>query len=228
MASANTTAPFNKWAGFPFTTTPEDRIGPPPPYTNPALQANLFFRVFLGLISLLVTLVPTRLLWRTGEFGGTVFCVMLLVLNLITVINALIWRNDDVQTWWKGDVWCDVQAYTFFPLHTAFNVSLFEIMRSLASKIALNRADKPTRSERRRQRITSALVIFTVPVIQVALTYFATMSRYNISTLVGCVAAYYPGWLFLVFYVIPTPLFAIGAAIMAGKPHKHSRVRSAS
>ncbi len=217
MASGNTSLPFNKWAGAPFTTTPEDRIGPPPPYTNPALQANLFFRVFLGIISLFVTWVPTRLLWRTGEFGGTVFCVMLLILNLWAVINALIWRNDDVETWWKGDGWCDIQIYTFFAFHTAFNTSLFEIMRSLASKISLNRTDKLTQSERRRERITSALVIFTVPVIQVVLTYFVTIGRYNIATLVGCVAAYYPCWIFLVFYVVPTPVFAIGAAVMSGK-----------
>ncbi len=217
-SSTNTTAqPFNKWANYPFQTTPEDRIGPPPPYTNPLLQVNLFFRVFLSLISLFVTWVPARLLWRTGEFAGTVFCVMLLVLNLITVVNALIWRNDDVRTWWKGDGWCDILTYTFFALHTAFNISLFEIMRGLAGKVSLSRVDRMSPSERRRERINSALVIFTFPVIQVALTYFSTISRYNIATLVGCGAVYYPSWIYLVFYIIPTPVFALLAAIMAGE-----------
>ncbi|KAK4043185.1 hypothetical protein C8A01DRAFT_32675 [Parachaetomium inaequale] len=216
MASTNSTLPPNRWAVYGFTTTPEERIGPGAPYASPALQANLFFRVFLGIVSLFVTWVPARLLWRNGEFGGTVFCIMLLVLNLITVVNALIWRNNNVQTWWAGHGWCDIQTYTFFALHTAFNICMFEIMRSLASKVALNRTIKPTRSERRRQHIVSALIIFTVPVIQVILTYFSTVSRYNVSTLVGCSAVYYPNWIYLVFYIIPTPVFAVLAAYMAG------------
>ncbi|EAQ89200.1 hypothetical protein CHGG_05819 [Chaetomium globosum CBS 148.51] len=215
MASTNTTLPPNRFAQFGFTTTPDERIGPGAPYTSPSLQVNLFFRVFLGLVSLFVTWVPARLLWRNGEFAGAVICIMLLVLNLITVINALIWRNDNVQTWWAGQGWCDMMTYTYFAMHTAFNICMFEIMRGLASKVALNRADKPTRSERRRQRIVSALVIFTVPVIQVILTYFTTFGRYNVSTLIGCSAVYYPNWLFLVFYILPTPVFAVGAAYMA-------------
>jgi pheromone a factor receptor len=217
MASTNSTQPVNKWALFGFTTTSEERIGPGPPYTSPALQVNLFFRVFLGIISLFVTWVPARLLWRNGEFGGTVLCVMLLVLNLQTVVNALIWRNDNAETWWAGYGLCDIQAYSNFALHTAFNISLFEIMRGLASKVALDRTVKLTRSERRRQRIVSALVIFTFPVIEVILLYFASFGRYNISTLVGCDAVYYPNWIFLVFYILPTPVFAVGAAYMAGE-----------
>ncbi|KAL2164561.1 hypothetical protein VTH06DRAFT_3778 [Thermothelomyces fergusii] len=204
-----------RWAQFGFTTTPDERIGPGPPYSSPALRANLFFRVFLGFVSLFVTWVPARLLWRSGEFGGTVICVMLLVLNLITVVNSLIWRDDDVGRWWAGQGWCDILNYTFFAMHSAFNICMFEIMRGLASKVALNRAVKPTRSERRRQRVVSALVIFTVPAIQVVLTYFVTSGRYAISTLVGCGAVYYPNWIYLVFYILPTPVFAVGAAYMA-------------
>jgi pheromone a factor receptor len=214
MAAKNNTS---LWNSMGFTTTAEERIGPGPPYTSPALQANLFFRVFLSLISFFVALVPARLLWRNGEFAGTVFCVMLLIFNVITIVNALIWRDNNVENWWAGYGWCDIQVYTFFALHTAFNVSMFEIQRGLASRVALRRADKPTRNEIRRGRIISAAVIFTFPVIQVVLTYFSTISRYNISTLVGCSAVYYPNWIYLVFYIIPTPVFAVLAAITAGE-----------
>ncbi|KAL2201353.1 pheromone A receptor-domain-containing protein [Corynascus similis CBS 632.67] len=215
MVSPNDTMSPNRWAQYGFTTTADGRIGPGGSYTSLALLVNLFFRVFLGLVSLFITWVPARLLWRSGEFGGTAICVMLLILNLITVINALIWHDDNVEKWWPGQGWCDFLAYTFFAMHTAFNICMFEIMRGLASKVALNRAVKPTRSERRRQRVVSAIVIFTIPTIQVMLTYFATFGRYNVSTLVGCSAVYYPNWVYLVFYVLPTPVFAVAAAYMA-------------
>ncbi|KAK4123685.1 hypothetical protein N657DRAFT_716867 [Parathielavia appendiculata] len=204
------------WHALGFTTTSEERTGPGPPYTTPALQANLFFRVFLGIVSLFFTYVPARLLWRNGEFAGTVLCVMMLIFNSTTIVNALIWRDNNVEEWWAGYGWCDIQVYIHFALHTAFNISLFEIMRGLATKVSLRRADKPARSEIRRQRIVSAAVIFTFPVIQVILTFFTTISRYNVSTLVGCSAVYYPGWIYLVFYILPVPVFAALAAYMAG------------
>ncbi|KAH6624967.1 pheromone A receptor-domain-containing protein [Chaetomium sp. MPI-SDFR-AT-0129] len=205
----------NKWATFGFTTSSTDRLGPPAPYTTPPLQINLFFRVFLGLLSLFITWVPARLLWRNGEFAGTVLCTTLLVLNLITVINALLWRDNDVSIWWSGEGWCDVMNYTYFPLHTAFNICMFEIMRGLAGKVALRRAVQPTRGERQRQRVVSAVVIFGVPIVQAVMTYFVTFGRYNVGTLVGCAAVYYPGWMYLVVYILPTPVFAVLAAYYA-------------
>ncbi|KAK0673817.1 putative pheromone receptor [Cercophora samala] len=206
---------FNKWSLYGFTTTPEERIGPDEPYTDPSLQVNLFFRVFLGLISLFITWVPARLLFRSGEFAGTVLCVITMILNFFTVVNALIWRDDNVEEWFAGYGWCDIQTYLKFGLDTAFNICLFEIMRGLASKVAMNRATALTSKERRRNRIISAAVIFTVPAVQMILTYFVAVGRYNVSTLVGCGVYYFPNWIFLVFFILPTPIFSVGAAIMA-------------
>ncbi|KAL2022301.1 hypothetical protein VTK56DRAFT_5699 [Thermocarpiscus australiensis] len=211
----NSTLPPNRWAALGFTTTAQERIGPGPPYTYPALQVNLFFRVFLGLVSLFVTWIPARLLWRNGEFSGAVLCVTLMMINFLTVVNALIWRDNNVQEWYAGYGWCDFQAYAYFGLDTAFNISLFEIHRGLACKVRLNRAVALTYSEKRRQLIISALVIFTVPFIQIVLTYFVMIGRYSISTLAGCVPIYYPSWMLLVFYVLPTPIFIVAAAVMA-------------
>ncbi|VBB86891.1 Putative pheromone receptor [Podospora comata] len=206
---------FNKWSLYGFTTTPEERIGPDEPYTYPSLQVNLFFRVFLGLVSLFITWVPARLLFRSGEFAGTVLCVITMILNFFAVVNALIWRDDNVEEWFAGYGWCDIQTYLKFALDTAFNICLFEIMRGLASKVAMNRATALTSKERRRNRIISAAVIFTVPAVQMILTYFVAVGRYNVSTLVGCGVYYFPNWVFLVFFILPTPIFSIGAAIMA-------------
>ncbi|KAK4457955.1 pheromone A receptor-domain-containing protein [Cladorrhinum samala] len=213
--AASTSNP-NKWAVFGFTTTPEERIGPDPPYTYQALQVNLFFRVFLGVVSLFITWIPGRLLYRNGEFGGMMLCALTMTLNFFTIINALIWRNDDVESWYAGYGWCDLQAYILFALHTSFNIALFEVMRGLAAKCAIDRVTSLTSGEKQRQQITSAVVIFAIPIIQVILTYPLAVGRFNVSTLVGCSVYYMPNWLFLIFFVIPTPIFITGAAIMAG------------
>ncbi|KAK3322344.1 pheromone A receptor-domain-containing protein [Apodospora peruviana] len=198
-----------------WTTTPEDRAGPGPPYTDPSLQVNLFFRVFLGFLSIFIAFVPARLLWWNGEFAATVFCITTIISSFFYAVNALIWRDDKIKTWYAGYGWCDVQVYIVFALETCYNICLFEIMRGLASKVALLRIGGLTTRERRRQHITSALVIFTIPFLQVVLTYFIIHRRYNVSTLAGCTAVYDHDWVFLVFFVLPSPIFILGAGIMA-------------
>ncbi|KAK0646340.1 pheromone A receptor-domain-containing protein [Cercophora newfieldiana] len=213
--SSYSSVPVPDWRPFGFTTTPEQRWSPGPPYTTPSLQANLFFRVFLGVISVLVSGVPARLLWRNGEFAATVFCTAVVIRNIGYIINALIWRNDNVAEWYDGVGWCDLQVYINFASDTAFNTCLFEIMRSLYSKVGLDRVASFSAKERLRNQLISAAVIFTIPVVQLVLTYFTMLRRYNISTLVGCTTIYHFDWLFFVFYVMPTPVFVTLAAILA-------------
>lgn len=210
-------APVPDWRPFGFTTTPQQRWIPGPPFTTPSLQANLFFRVFLGIISVLVSGVPARLLWRNGEFAATVFCTAVVIRNIGYIINALIWRDNNVAEWYDGKGWCDLQVYLNFAADTAFNTCLFEIMRSLYSKVGLDRVSSLSTKERLRGQLISAAVIFTCPVIQLVLTYFTMLRRYNISTLVGCTTIYHFDWLFFLFYVMPTPVFVTLAAILAGK-----------
>jgi len=199
-----------------YTTTPFDREGPPAPFSSPAIQANLFFRVFLGLLALPVIWVPMQVLRRNSEFAGVVFCAVTMFINFLYAVNALIWPNDDVHAWPAGYGWCDLEIYIFFALDTVYNVSLFEIMRNLASKVALRRATSLSAAERRRKRFISAAVIFTFPLLQVISTYFVLLRRYNVSTLVGCTPVYAQNVLFLVFFVIPSPCFTLCAGFLAG------------
>ncbi|KAM7199822.1 pheromone receptor 1 [Rhypophila sp. PSN 637] len=208
-------ATFNLDGGdVPWTTTPELRLGPGAPYTDPSLQVNLFFRVSLGFTAIFVSLVPAKLLWLNGEFAATIFCLSTAISNFFYVVNALIWHDDNVETWSAGYGWCDLQVYFEFALQTSYNICLFEIMRGLASKVAVQRLGSLTAAEKRRQHIISAIVIFTLPVLQMVLTYFVLLRRYNVSTLAGCSAVYDPNWIFLLFFVIPAPLFVFGAGVM--------------
>ncbi|KAK3944705.1 pheromone A receptor-domain-containing protein [Diplogelasinospora grovesii] len=208
------------WSSFNgsigITTTPDQRTSwLEPPYTYPALQVNLFFRVFLGLVSMIVIWAPMKLLWKHGEFAATVFCASTTVINLFYTINALIWHDNNVQEWWAGYGWCDLQSYTSWPLHTIYNICIFEIMRGLADKVGVLRVSSLTASERRRKVLISAAIIFIIPFYQLILFYFIVVGRYNISALVGCTNYYDPDWLFFVSYQIPTPVFIIAAAFMA-------------
>lgn len=200
-----------------YTTTPELRVGPGPPYTNTSLEINLVFRVSLGIVATLLCYVPMRLLWKSGEFSAAMFCITTMALNLFYVINALIWRDDDVQNWFAGYGWCDLQIYVVFAVQTLYSASIFAIMRNLASKVGMMRATSLTASEKRRRNITESLIMFPLPLLQILLTYFVLAQRYNVSTLIGCTNSYDKTWLYVIFYHLPTPAFAILTVIFAGK-----------
>nr|CCI69939.1 pheromone receptor 1 [Neurospora africana] len=199
-----------------YTTTPEERLGPPAPYTDIGLQVNLFFRVFLGILGILIPLVPARLLWINGEFSATVHCMSTVTLNFFYVVNSLIWRDNNVKKWYAGYGWCDFHTYVFFAVGTIFHTTLFDIMLGLANKIGNPRVTSLSPREKKRKNRISALIIFGNPVLQVLLTYFLLTQRYDVSTLAGCNAIFDPNGVFFVFFILPSPVFTLGAAGLAG------------
>nr|CAO78599.1 pheromone receptor 1 [Neurospora discreta] len=199
-----------------YTTTPEERLGPPAPYTNVGLQVNLFFRVFLGILGILIPLVPARLLWINGEFSATVHCMSTVTLNFFYVVNSLIWRDNNVKKWYAGYGWCDFHTYVFFAVETIFHTTLFDIMLGLAIKIGNPRVTSLSPKEKKRKDRVSALIIFANPVLQVLLTYFLITQRYDVLTLAGCNAIFDPNGVFFVFFILPSPVFTLGAAGLAG------------
>lgn len=186
-------------------------------YTSPSLTANLVFRVFLGILAILALCVPTKLLWRNGEFAAVVFCLDVVIFNIFYVVNSLIWPNDNVASWWAGYGWCDIQVYMQYSLETLYAACVFAIMRHLAHQVGLMRVTALTISEKRRRNLIQALVLFPIPLLQVALNYLVMAQRYDIVTLIGCVTAYDSSWPYLVFFVLPAPIFTIGAVYFASK-----------
>ncbi|KAH8880394.1 pheromone receptor [Thozetella sp. PMI_491] len=205
-------------------TTEQPGLGPGDgPYTNPSLQANLFFRVFLGILANICCWVPMKLLWSNGEFAAAVFCLTTMVLNVFYSVNAMIWPDENTAKWWLGHGWCDMQVYLFYALDTLYTACVFEIMRQLADKVALSRVTSLSRAERRRRHLVSGLVIFPIPLLQVIMTWFVQSQRYSIGPLIGCLANYDSTLPYLITFVIPPPILTLGAAIFAALTWKRFR-----
>ncbi len=131
-----------------------------------------------------------------------------------------------------GYGWCDIQVYLIFALDTLYSACVFEIMRTLANKVALSRATGLSSSEKRRRTMISASSLFPIPLFQVAFTWFILSQRYSIAPLIGCLSNYDSTWPFLVFYVLPAPLLTIAAVVAAGefelspRPRRHGENRT--
>ncbi|SPN98367.1 uncharacterized protein DNG_01412 [Cephalotrichum gorgonifer] len=181
-----------------------------------SLTANMICRVVFGSLSNLFMWVPLSLLYRNGELAAVVLIAATMVYNAGTVVNAIVWQTDNVSSWWMGFGYCDVFVYLNYPILTIYTSSVLAIMRNLAAQISLMRADSLNLHEKRRRNLVQALIIFPVPILQVAWIYPLSVHRYYVLTLVGC--TWWPSrtWPSVVFFCLPQPAFALAAAWYAG------------
>ncbi|KAL7901041.1 pheromone A receptor domain-containing protein [Trichoderma sp. SZMC 28014] len=188
-------------------------LGPPPDVTNtPSLTANLICRVLFALIGNLVCVVPLRLLYGNGELAAALFILVVELQNFEYIVNALIWRNDDVESWWPGYGLCDVNSHVRNLSIGLFNSCLLAIMRNLSLQIGNLRASPLTKKEKTQRNIVQAIIIFPLPLLQIVWTYPLAEHRYYIGTLVGCTWANDESWPYLIFYVVLSTLMPVVTA----------------
>ncbi|KAM0347106.1 hypothetical protein ACHAPU_005045 [Fusarium lateritium] len=184
----------------------------PETITTPSLTANLVCRVLLSILANLACIVPLKNLYRNGEFAAVVFIANIQWANLDTIINALIWRNDDTSKWWSGQGFCDLSPYYTNFTNALFGTCLLAIMRNLAQQVGLLRANPLSVQERRRRNLFQALIMFPLPIIQVAWVWPLTTQRYAVATLAGCSWVAWPSWPYMVFFVIAPVVIALATA----------------
>lgn len=181
---------------------------------NPGLVANMVFRVLLAIIGTSLCWVPFQLLRRNGDFAATVLIVVVAIMNLFTVINSLLWRNDDWDQWWDGVGLCDIEVYLITPLQTVYAAAIFAIVRQVANQLKLSRVTQP---DRMKTALTQAAIMFPIPVVQLAFTWFDLAQRYNIGTLVGCMVVFDNSWPKFLVYDAPAPAFVVACVPYARK-----------
>ncbi|XXH04974.1 ssDNA-binding protein, mitochondrial [Hypoxylon texense] len=188
-----------------------------------SLWANLVLRIFLAVVTTILSLVPLRLASQNGELAPAALIITIGIINLFTALNSAIWRTDDYTGWWNGAGLCDLEVYLQAPLYTAYAASIFAISRRVAQQVKIAHIAQPSREERARAARVQAATIFLIPLAQLAFTFFDISQRYKIGTLVGCLPVYDVSWPRVVLYEAPNPffvLFTIPYAILAWKRYR--------
>lgn len=179
---------------------------------------NIIFRSILHFAAVVSCLVPMQLFCRSGELAGATLVISGAIMNLYHLTNTLTWHNDDVANWPRAYGWCDIQLASAVPLETLVAATTCTILRNVANQISSLRATTLTGNEKRRKNLIHALIIFPVPLLQAFLYFFVIGMRYNISGIIGCQAIFQTNWVFVVFFLLPCPTFALCAGYYAGKP----------
>ncbi|KAI1842793.1 hypothetical protein JX266_010969 [Neoarthrinium moseri] len=202
--------------------------GPAPDGYAAGMRANQICRVSLAIIGTALLWVPFRLLVQNREFVATVLVVDVAIINLFTIINASLWPNDHWDDWWDGQGLCDLEVYVTVPLHTLYAACIFAIMRNLAHRLRLRRMGELTKREKRRETVLQAVILFTVPAIQLVCMWFVQTQRYLIGGVLGCFASYDDDVLKIIVFNAPPALFAVFTVPFAYLTWKRFRQASKS
>lgn len=187
------------------------------PGVTTSFTINWICRLILGPLGLLFSWVPFYLLRRNGEFAACVMVATNWILIVYLYVNALIWHNEDIEASWGGQGWCDIQMYTQFAMTTIYSACVCAIMRRLAKSVGLERVTTLTAKERKNRIFVQSLIIFPAPIIQVILTPFVQGHPYTLMPVNGCGKAFDGNVIYLIFFVIPSPIYTAAACVYACK-----------
>ncbi|KAK6585684.1 hypothetical protein PZA11_002411 [Diplocarpon coronariae] len=190
-------------------------------YDEPAVVANAANAIALpifAVLALLITYLPLRSFYRVKNVAACSIIFVVNVVNLMTLINTLIWPSDDWTTWWLGYGVCDVEVLLRFPITLALVTSLCCLSKGLADALDTEHAVfNQTKAQRRRKVIADVLFCWAVPVMQMVLHYVVQAGRYMIAPVFGCTDQQDNSWPMLVIFSIWGPLFILLNVYYAGR-----------
>jgi pheromone a factor receptor len=149
-------------------------------------------------------------LYRVKNLPACTMIVVTILMNFYTFINAIIWPNDNISSWWNGHGLCDVEVLTRSVCATLIATATACLSRNLAQAVdAENPRLFETATQRRRRHIGEFLFIFGIPFVELVTHYVYQASRYAIITIYGCVDVIDYSWPSLVLILIWPTFFSL-------------------
>jgi pheromone a factor receptor len=191
---------------------------------GPSIEGVVF--PFLTLLTILLSIAP--FIWhikhRNLPASSLVFWIVLV--DIFYFINALIWPNDDLDSWWRGYGLCDLEVKLQVAATIGIPTSLVCIMRNLARVLDTSRTVlQPSPAQRRRQYAIEALLCFGAPVYMIIAHYVVQNVRYYIFGISGCVPGFDNSWPSIVLIEIWSPFFSVVAVYYSSKLRIHYHER---
>jgi len=159
------------------------------------------------------------LIWhgKHRNLAAAYLIAIIMVNNLIIFVNAIIWHNDKISTWWLGLGYCDVVIKLVMATSTAVPSAVLCILKQLADVMNTDRMPvNATQAQQRRTTIYGILLLVGIPCLTMLLHFITQSSRYFITGIGGCSATMSATWTSSVFIVLPPLLLALVDAWFAG------------
>ena len=194
--------------------------------------------ILLSLGNLLVILlILPPIFWhaRNRNIGATLLVGCVIMLNLQSLINALLWPTDNIAKWYNGSGLCDVEVKLQVAAQVASPAALGCVLRALARVMDTRRTQLvQTKAQRWRGYAIDLLWCFGFPMLQMLFHYIVKPGRYYLFGIIGCVPAVSNSWLTILLLLVPPVIWTLIDAYYASKyspsppPHLHSQANTHS
>lgn len=177
------------------------------PVADPINAVMLPTFAFLAIV---VTYLPLSAFYSMNVFAPCMIVIVLDLTNFMSFINAIIWPNDNWDSWWAGYGLCDIEGTLRYPVTLAFACALCCFSKSMAEALDIDKASLyQSLAMKRRKLLSDALFCCAAPVLQLALHYVVQSGRYGIVPVFGCADQIDNSWPTIVILVLPAPIFTL-------------------
>lgn len=186
-------------------------------YTGPAIYSSAVAVAILCGLAVFLDIPPFIWHARNHNFAAASLVLWVILINLMYFVNAIIWPNDDVATWFSGIILCDIEIKLQVGSWVAIVGSLACIMRNLARVMDTEAGIfVPTKAQRIRQRAVDITLCFGFPVLIIALSCIPQYYRYFLVGINGCVPAFDESWPTIAIIYIWPPILSLVDTYYAG------------
>lgn len=164
----------------------------------------------LALLTILFCVPPFVWHVKNRNLAASSLVFWIVLTNLFNFVNSLIWTNDDLDSWWRGYILCDIEVKLMNAANVGIPASVAAVMRSLALVLDTSRTVlQPSSAQRRRKLALDILLCFGAPVYMIIAHYFVQNIRYYIFAISGCIPAFDNSWPSIVLVHIWSPFFSL-------------------
>ena len=177
--------------------------------------------VLLAISSFLIMLlIMPPMLWhfRNRNIGATALVAWSAILLFFIFINAIIWPNDDIHSWYNGVGLCDIEVKVQVAGEVARPAALACILRALAAVLDTDQATLiKSKAQRRRNAIIDLSCCIFFPLLQMLFHYIVQTRRYYLYGISGCVPAVGDSIVTLFLLGMPPLIWIVIDSYFAGK-----------
>ena len=140
------------------------------------------------------------------------------MINFFNSINPLIWPRDNLDQWWDGNVWCDINVRIQVGAIVGTTASITMIVRKLAKVMdTRNITVSSSRNSKLKELALDIVWCWVYPLVFIVLYYVVQPARYMIFGITGCMSVYDISWPSIVLSFMWAPITTLVAACYASK-----------
>jgi pheromone a factor receptor len=190
----------------------------PESHTDYAPYPSAILLATFALLSAILVFPPMLLHLSNRNIGATALILWLLILNLQTFLNAILWSHDDTSRWFQGYVLCDVEAKIITAAAVGVPSSVACVLRALAKVMDTERASLGlSKGQRRKGYMVDLLWCAGFPALQMFFHYIVQTRRYYVLGISGCTPAVSRSWVADVLIIVPPMVWALVGGYYAGQ-----------